>query len=237
MGGLNVKITMIQRVLQTVAPHPCSGCAKIGTLLCDDCKYDINHEPFLGCILCAKPHEDGICADHLTAFSQVFVAGERTGALEVLINALKFHNTKAAAKTLAEVLHSTLPLFPANTRIIPIPTVASHIRQRGYDQVDLISRYLSELRGYPVTRALVRLNKATQHTSSRSDRAIQAGQAFALAETDCVQRDSGNDEDSYPVLLLDDVITTGATITEAAKVLSTKYKTIVVIALAYQPLD
>ena len=99
MGGLNVKITMIQRVLQTVAPHPCSGCAKIGTLLCDDCKYDINHEPFLGCILCAKPHEDGICADHLTAFSQVFVAGERTGALEVLINALKFHNTKAAAKT------------------------------------------------------------------------------------------------------------------------------------------
>jgi predicted amidophosphoribosyltransferase len=52
-----------------------------------------------------------------------------------------------------------------------------------------------------------------------------------------VQRDSGNDEDSYPVLLLDDVITTGATITEAAKVLSTKYKTIVVIALAYQPLD
>ena len=83
----------------------------------------------------------------------------------------------------------------------------------------------------------MRLNKATQHTSSRSDRAIQAGQAFALAKTDSVQRDSGNDEDSYPVLLLDDVITTGATITEAAKVLSTKYKTIVVIALAYQPLD
>ncbi len=191
----------------------------------------------MGCIVCGKPKREGVCAEHETSIEKTFVVSQRIGTLETLINGLKFHNTKAAAKTLAEVLHSTLPLFPANTRIIPIPTVASHIRQRGYDQVDLISRYLSELRGYPVTRALVRLNKATQHTSSRSDRAIQAGQAFALAKTDSVQRDSGNDEDSYPVLLLDDVITTGATITEAAKVLSTKYKTIVVIALAYQPLD
>lgn len=237
MGGINVKITMIERVLQIVAPHPCSGCGKIGTLLCDDCKYDIISEPFFGCILCAKPHEDGVCADHQTGFSQVFVVGARTATLEALINTLKFHNAKGAAKLLAELLHSTLPRFPAGTRIVPIPTVRSHIRQRGYDQVDLIARHLSTLRGYPVEHALVRLNKATQHTSNRSDRVVQASRAFGLAAAESEAGRGAGAERDYPILLIDDVITTGSTIVEAAKVLSVKHRTIIVAALAYQPLD
>lgn len=230
MGGKYVKNTIVERVLGIIAPHPCSGCGKTGTPLCEDCKYDIIHEPFVGCILCARPQPDGVCSDHQTPFTQATVVGARTGTLQVLINALKFQNKKAAAKSLAELLYARLPLLPVTTRIIPVPTVSSHIRTRGYDQVLLIARHLSALTGLPVDAQLLRANSATQHTVGREQRAIQAKQAFILREE--VMPDGAIS--SYPVLLIDDIITTGATITQAAEVLSSRHETIIVAALAYQ---
>lgn len=233
MGGKYVKNTIVERVLEIIAPHPCSGCGKTGTTLCEDCKYDIIHEPFLGCVLCGRPESKGVCVDHQSAFTQAFVVGARHGTLQKLIDELKFHNKKASAKSLAELIYSRLPLLPASTRIIPVPTVSSHVRSRGYDQVLLIAQHLSALSGLAVDRQLIRANRATQHTTGRDQRAVQAKQAFILrtAESHDTRRAS------YPVLLIDDIITTGATITEAAKVLSSRHSTVLVAALAYQPLD
>ncbi len=61
----------------------------------------------------------------------------RTEALEDAINRLKFSNTKYAAKDLAGLLAWYLPVLPFDSLLIPLPTVRSHIRKRGYDQVDL----------------------------------------------------------------------------------------------------
>lgn len=228
MGGLNVKNTIVERALQIIAPHPCYGCGKVGAILCDNCKYDIIHEPFVGCFLCGIPQNDGVCPQHAFPLERVMIVGQRTGSLEAVINALKFSNVKACAKTLAELLDASLPLFPRNTQIIPIPTVRAHVRQRGYDQVELIARHLAVMRGYPLSPSLRRVTKTTQHTADRETRHKQAVVAFSLDKTAL---------GDGPILLLDDIITTGSTISAAAELLGGNERTVMAAALAYQPLD
>jgi len=231
MGGLNVKNTMIEGVLRLLAPHPCYSCGKVGVLLCPNCKYNITHEPFVGCILCQTPQKHGICPNHGSPIERTFVVGARNGPLEDVINGLKFNNVKSAAKVLAELLDDTLPLLPTSTHIVPIPTVRSHVRRRGYDQVELIARHFAQLRGLPVSRLLVRKTSTTQHTEGRDTRKLQAATAFGLGSLSDVAQGAG------PLLLIDDIITTGATVSAAAEQLVNTGATVWVAALAYQPLD
>lgn len=228
MGGLNVKNTIVEWVLQIIAPHPCYGCGKVGAILCDNCKYDIINEPFVGCFLCGIPQNDGICQEHASPLEKVMIVSRRGGSLEEVINALKFSNVKAGAKVLAELLDVSLPLLPQNTRIVPIPTVRAHIRQRGYDQVELIARQFAVMRGYSLSLALRRETKTTQHTSDRETRQKQAAVAFSLDEAAL---------GDGPILLLDDIITTGSTISAAAELFRGSERMVMAAALAYQPLD
>jgi len=231
MGGLNVKNTMIQRVLQVIAPHPCYNCGKVGVLLCDNCKYNITHEPFVGCILCQSPQKYGICENHDSPLERIFVVGPRSGPLQQVINGLKFSNVKAGAILLAELLHESLPQLPDTIQIVPIPTVRSHIRRRGYDQVELIARHFAYLRGLQVVKPLARITNDTQHTVGRQERAIQASGAFAVRPGKNALHTNG------PILLIDDIITTGSTLSAAAKQLSSLGVPVWAAALAYQPLD
>ena len=227
MGGKNVKNTMVERVLEIVAPHPCFGCGKIGTPLCIDCKYDIIHDPFWGCIACGTPTAQGVCENHSHAIERAFVPGVRSAALEDTINGLKFQNVKAAAKEMALLLHYYLPLLPSSVRLVPVPTVRAHIRQRGYDQVELIVRHFATLRDLPIDKVLQRQTTATQHITGRSERFSQAEGAYVAHGV----------EPGALYLVVDDVITTGATVQAAAKAILDAGGRVWVAALAYQPLD
>ena len=228
MGGLNVKITIVERVLQIIAPHPCYGCGKVGVLLCAYCKYDIKHEPYVGCFVCGEPEKSGICDNHETSLERAFIVSKRADVLQKAIDGLKFSHTKACALVLAELLHESLPLLSPDTQIVPIPTVRSHIRQRGYDQVELIARHFATLRGLSVARAIQRVGVATQHTADRATRQVQSREAFAFIP---------NTLNGGPVLLLDDIVTTGSTLLAAAEVLKDVRAPLWAAALAYQPLD
>lgn len=231
MGGINVKNTMIERILQKVAPHHCFGCTKIGTLLCEDCKYDIIHEPYIGCVLCGYPNREGVCERHNAPFERAFIVSERLGPLKDAINGLKFQNIKASARILAELLHLTLPELPEGTVLHPIPSVHARSRQRGYDHTKLIAEHLSELRSLPVELYVERIGNSVQHKADRVQRNKQARSAYALKEGVSIPRNSP------PIMLIDDVITTGATITHTARKLKSIGGTVWVAALAHQPLD
>ncbi len=225
----NVKNTIVDRLLAVVAPHLCSGCGRIGSTFCDNCKYDITQEPFLGCILCEKPTINGVCDDHKAVFNQAWVVGIRSGALQRLIGGFKFRNMKAASVELADLLHKRLPPFPSGVVFVPIPTTPLHIRERGYDHMLLIANQLGRLRHFPVQKLLIRENHLIQHRASREQRLIQATTAFRV---------EGVVDPRAIYILLDDVVTTGATIVQAATLLRQAGATIVwVAATSRQPLD
>jgi ComF family protein len=226
---LNVKNTILDSLLSVVAPHLCSGCGQIGSTFCDNCKYNIIDEPFSGCILCEKPSAQGVCDDHKAAFNQAWTVGARSGALQRLIGGFKFRNMKASSLDLADLLHRRLPQLPRSTVFVPIPTTPVHIRERGYDHMLLVAKELGRLRHFPVEQLLVRNNFLVQHRANRKDRLTQAITAFKV---------KGVIHPDVTYILIDDVVTTGATISQAALLLkSAGATTIWVATTSRQPLD
>jgi len=206
---------MIDKLLEYVAPHPCYGCTKLGRPLCDNCKYDIVNDTFSACIACGKTAgPTGICSTCKLPYQQAWCVGARTGALRNLIDGYKFERMKSSALVLAELLDETVPVLPESTMVIPIPTIPAHQRERGYDHTYLVAREFCRLRHLKLLRNhLVRRTNTVQRlATSRRQRHQQARQAFA------VSRRLGSD---VPYLLLDDIMTSGATLRYAAKTLKT----------------
>jgi predicted amidophosphoribosyltransferase len=119
--------------------------------------------------------------------------------------------------------------LPEQTVVVPIPTVPSHIRERGYDHALLLAKIFAKSRGLKMRRLLYRKTSTRQREASRETRMIQAQQAFELR---------GRLELDRPHLIIDDVITTGATVEFAAKILKDAgVHEVWVAAVARQPLD
>lgn len=222
---------MIDELLSLVAPHYCSGCGDNGTLLCDNCKYDIISEPYDMCVTCEKAlaATTGICSNCKVPYKRAWCVAGRRDHIQNLIDGFKFRNEKAAYHPLAQLLHERLPQLPDNMVIVPVPTVSLHIRQRGYDHMGLIARRFAKLRGLPFSSALQRVTFTKQRTANKRTRIAQAKVAFA-----CPAELSAD----KVYLLLDDVVTTGATMRYAAqKLRDAGAGEVWVASVSRQPLD
>jgi ComF family protein len=221
---------MIDFILSFIAPHLCCGCGKVGSLLCDDCKYNIIYEHEFRCLSCRKPAgAHGICRDCHLPYQRAWCVGERHGALQRLIGDYKFVNAKAAYRTLGDLVDGTIPELPDNAVIVPVPTVNSHIRLRGYDHMKLIARYIARKRRLALRTCLHRHTATKQRQAGRQQRIHQARRAF-YCPTPL--------DDSKVYILLDDVVTTGATVRYGAQALcAAGAKHVWVVAIARQPLD
>lgn len=221
---------MINKLLRIVAPHYCYGCQKIGSVLCDNCKYDIVDDAISGCIVCTAPSLVGICSRCRTTYDRAWCVGDRSGVLQNVIDALKFERVSDAADSLASLLDDSLPELPSEVIVVPVPTIPSHIRQRGYDHSLLIATAFARRRRLSLDTSLSRTNaRFVQRGSNKLTRLRQAKSAFACAG-------SLNPDKVY--LLIDDVVTTNATVRYAAEALrSAGTSTVWVAVLARQPLD
>lgn len=217
-------------LIDLLIPHYCCSCGKIGGILCDHCKYDIIYEPFGRCIVCLRPTNGRmhLCGDCTTPYIQAWCVGERRGALEELINHYKFNSARQAAVPLAELLDEVIPILPGRVCVIPVPTIASHVRQRGFDHISRVAKRFARMRRYAYRESLRRLDDSHQQGSSRSERIRQAKHAFS-----CEMLDPALD-----YLLVDDVYTTGATVHYAAKALrDAGARSVYIAAISRQPLE
>ena len=152
------------------------------------------------------------CARRLP-FTKVFVVGERVGALKKLVGDHKYFSERESARPIAELLSAVLPDdLPSDMVIVPLPTIPKHIRQRGFDHTKLAARRLSRIRKIPMdTGILRRTNNISQHSATSAERRTQAEKSFRVNPRAKI---------SPKILLVDDIYTTGATTTAAAKLLS-----------------
>lgn len=202
---------MIDKALQMIAPHHCYGCGLVGRALCINCKNHIVFDAFELCLACRKPTLalSGICRDCKPSYDRAWCVGLYEGALKETLHAYKFERAKSAYRDFADLLDARVDVLPADVIVTYVPTLSSHRRQRGYDHMKLIAKSFARKRGLKCKSILVRLNKTHQRGSSAKDRWSQSQGAYMAK----------NVVAGATYLLLDDVVTTGATIEHAARVL------------------
>ncbi len=127
---------------------------------------------------------------------------------------MKFSGARGAAKVMAAHLSPMIGAEAGNMIIVPVPTAASRVRGRGYDQAKLLARELSRQTRLSYVECLVRSGHSRQVGTSRQQRLRQMHGVFRV-------RDAGKSYSLHKryVLLIDDVMTTGATLEAAAKAL------------------
>lgn len=222
---------MIDRLLSTLAPHICCNCRNVGSLLCESCTYDIVEDRFGQCVECLIPtYSSQLCKSCRAKlpFDDAFVVSSRSGSLKNLINSFKFDRGKEAARHLAGLLDKTLPELPPGAVIVPIPTLGRHRRMRGYGHTELVASLLAKQRSTTSLQLLDRTTSAVQHGKTRAERVRQAKGMFRLSA----------ELPHTPILLLDDIYTTGSTVRSAGLLLRGETQAPLYLAIiARQPLD
>ncbi len=192
-------------VLGLLFPDRCAGCGRSGELLCAACRASIRpypaHEP---------PVRGG---DALALLDGASVAYLFEGALRKAIHTLKYNRVRRMAEPLGDMLAHHLQSHPQPCdAIIPVPLHPRRLAERGFNQSELLAHRLAQVSGIPLhTNGLVRCrDTAHQMELDARDRLDNVRDAFVWQHPQ-----------SPParVLLLDDVLTTGATMQACAQAL------------------
>jgi ComF family protein len=222
-GAVNFKpISMVdgwRRVWRRAWPAHCLACGGRGAGgrdLCAACHCGL---PWLrsACPRCALPlpTPGSVCGECLRdppPLDAIHAAFLYAPPLDRLLPRFKFHGDLAAGRLLAALMCETAPSMPNDAVIVPIPLHRKRLRQRGYDQALELAKPLAAACGFPLRDDLLHRARATAaqsrlHADQRKRNLRNAFEVDSeLALPSCV-------------VLVDDVMTTGATLHAAAKAL------------------
>ena len=148
----------------------------------------------------------------------VCAAGEYIGDFKDEIRQFKYYGERNLGSVFGERIYENLPKNYYDLSdydfLLPIPSSPSSLSKRGYDQVRLIGERLSELCGLPLVRDILEsLDRPAQVNLSAADRNKNVKDSFRLIDPSRVE--------GKGILVLDDVFTTGSTLNEVVRILST----------------
>lgn len=199
-------MTLPERLVAIIAPHECVGCGCQGRLLCNLCIPDLVRPPSR-CYRCRKvtQHYKTCPSCRSTSpLTAVYPATSYKDQAETLVKQLKFGSARAGADDIARALQ----VLDSGV-VVPVMTASSRARRRGYDQAVLIARTYAKLAQLPYAPHLVRQGQTQQVGATRDQRRKQLEGAFRVKGSVVRKR----------LILIDDVLTTGATLEAAARTL------------------
>lgn len=199
-------------------PPRCLVCAEAGLPgwdLCAACKVGLPYS-LASCCRCALPlalADDaricGACRQGNSPLNEVRAAFIYAAPVDGLLRRFKFHQDLAAGRLLVSLMRARLAQAERPAVMVAVPLHRSRLRQRGYDQALELARPLSQALGVPLWQGLQRVRAtAPQSELDAVARRRNLQAAFAVAGP-------------VPghVVLVDDVMTTGATLQAAASAL------------------
>jgi ComF family protein len=201
--------SLVARTLDQVLPPVCPGCGREGFLLCPRCASPLRAR------LDQPPGQPlGLEADIPRDLVQLEWCSPFTGPVRASLHALKYDGVRGLAAPLGTAMAARWRTAGRGDRLVPVPAHDERVRERGYDQTALLAAVLARELDLPVVPAVVR-TRATraQHALGRAERATNVGHRFAVHEA------FGAAVAGHWLVLIDDVVTTGATLSACARAL------------------
>jgi ComF family protein len=151
------------------------------------------------------------CRELPAGIERLWVAGPYDGWLRSAVHDFKFNGETARGQALAELIVGGIQGLDPDATLVPVPMHKKRKRQRGYDQVALLANAVGKATGHSVSDVLIKDRETlTQVGLSRAERSLNLIDAFTV-RPDVTVPDR--------VILIDDVATTGSTLTECAHAL------------------
>jgi ComF family protein len=218
---VNVGLKYLEQVLFPPTCVLCTGPGQAdGIDLCAGCTGDllINSNACPRCgeqlavstvtLLC------GACLRKPPRYHSTHCAYRYSYPIDHLVRALKYHDRLAYARVLGELLARSLikvRVEPWPELLVPVPLANHRYRERGYNQANEVAEQLQNRLGIPLRADLLDRKRATREQAGldRSSRRKNVRNAFAMREPLSVKH----------VAIVDDVVTTGSTVNEIARVL------------------
>lgn len=190
----------------------CSGDAGSG-LLCLPCQGELPDMPEARCPQCAEEtalgERCGACLLNPPHFTRVVSRWRYEFPVDRLVHALKYRHQIAVARWLGEQMAAGLP--EGEHWLVPMPLHPERLRERGFNQALEIARSLARQRCLPLLANGLRRLRPTAPQADLDQRQRRRNVRGAFACT--------ADLGGRPVILVDDVLTTGASANECARVL------------------
>jgi ComF family protein len=219
MHGLaEIRRTMAATVaaaLDLALPAECVGCRREGPPLCHTCRpaLDVRRHAAPGTAL-------GLPAELPAPLLQLEWCAPFTGVTRRALHALKYGGERRLAAPLGGAMADRWAVAGAGgDLLVPVPASPDRVRHRGYDQAVLLARVAGSRLGLPVHEILERSRStAAQFDLDRVDRGTNVAGAFRLTARGPGPRGSQQLRGAW-VVLVDDVVTTGATLAACATTL------------------
>ena len=207
-----------KKLVHALWPARCGACGKLikaDTYLCEGCSLKLSYILAPVCKCCGAGKGRCGCKKHRHEFERNIAPFYYEDSSERVLANLKFRNMTANAKFVAVEIAKVLKeeYIGENFDIIAcVPLSAARLRERGYNQSELIAKELSKIMLTEFNASCIKKvqNNKSQHKLSGIHR---AGNVFGVYEANA---DIVNEK---TVLLIDDILTTGATVGECAKML------------------
>lgn len=204
----------LDSLAEVIAPTRCAGCDAPGALLCERCLAAVVRiDPLTACPACAAPHGRLVCTecwDSELSFSAAVACAEFGPELARAIVLHKDHGERRLGPVVGRLLaEDAASRWPGWAQIVTwVPPTAAALRRRGFDHAAALAAPVASKLGVPARALLRRGHALDQRGLDRTQRAAGARGTF-IAEGVPPAR----------IVMVDDVLTTGATLGAATSAL------------------
>ncbi len=214
------KSTLVQALKAVFWPQRCIFCDELifdnRKNSCDNCLENLPYVKGKICYKCGREKNECTCSSHSMFFDRAIAPFYFEDGVRECIHLLKFNSRKEFAEPLSEYMLECFNQYYSDEKfdlIVNVPMYKKDKLKRGFDQSEELAFYLSLKTGIPFKRNLIQKIEKTQKQSSTNE-FERFGNIFGVYH---IQRNINLD--SLRVLLIDDVHTTGATLSECGKML------------------
>jgi len=218
-------VKLAATVFDLLLPPVCAACGvtvEAGKApVCGTCESRLPLIPFPRCPRCgftrlpelASPDRCGECEPWSEQLRRSESAFLHEPPAESLVHGLKYRGwTTLAARMGGLMVPAARRLASGPALLVPVPLAPARLRERGFNQAQLLAESLARELGWPCVTALIRGRQGRRQVrSGRADRASNVQGAFRVAPSFLAGAGTPHGPAQLPIVVVDDVITTGAT--------------------------